>query len=195
MTTHNADIVTANEVRRALRAQLLNARQQVLADDKAVWDAKLCESLMAHLQALSPQPQCIALYWPIRGEPDLMPFAHAWLETGGDVVLPMVVEKHAPLKFGVYTLGTELKTGAYGIPEPDLLKLSTQVPDVVVIPCVGFNEANYRLGYGGGYYDRTLAAWRDAGAYVYSVGVAYGMAQVGFEQGGFDLPLDVILSV
>ncbi|AXF85963.1 5-formyltetrahydrofolate cyclo-ligase [Ephemeroptericola cinctiostellae] len=194
MTTHNADIVTVNEVRRALRAQLLNERQQILADDKAMLDAVLCESLMGHLHTLSPKPQCIALYWPIRGEPDLMPFAHAWLAAGGGVVLPMVVEKHAPLKFGVYTQGTELKTGAYGIPEPDLLKLSTQAPDVVVIPCVGFNDANYRLGYGGGYYDRTLAGWRDEGASVHSVGVAYGAAQVSFEPGGFDLPLDVILS-
>ena len=195
MTTNDANIVTANEGRRALRTQLLNARQQIMADDKAALDASLCELLMRYVQNLSPQPQCIALYWPIRGEPDLMPWANQWLELGNEVLLPMVVEKHAPLKFGMYTLDTDLKTGAYGIPEPDLRQLSAQIPDVVVIPCVGFNGANDRLGYGGGYYDRTLAGWRDLGASVHSVGVAYGMAQVDFERGEFDVPLDVILSV
>ena len=198
MTTQSDPIVTVNDGRRALRTQLLQTRQQFSGGEKAHLDGMLQTQLAHYLTDYLAQSASkslrVAWYWPIRGEPDLMPLAHQLLDMGVDVLLPVVVAVHAPLQFGHFSKDMVLKSGAYNIPEPDVQGICLHAPDVVVIPCVGFNDARFRLGYGGGYYDRTLAAWQAAGQVVHTVGVAYAHARVNFELGEFDLPLDVLLT-
>ncbi|TDR32776.1 5-formyltetrahydrofolate cyclo-ligase [Hydromonas duriensis] len=204
MVIHKNGIVTANADRGALRSQLLSARMSLPQAEKGLLDARLCALLSTHLKTVyggflessdSMGAKTIALYWPIRGEPDLMPLAHDLLDAGWQVLLPVVLEKHAPLRFAAYSSQMNLNVGAYGILEPDERDIVDCIPHVVVIPCVGFNAANYRLGYGGGYYDRTLASWRHAVADVHTVGVAYAAGCVDFAASEFDIPMDVILAV
>lgn len=187
-------IVTANDARRALRAQLLAMRSSMSGADKTACDERIVARLLAYIDAQTPAPRRIALYLPIRGEPDVR-FLFEMLNVRGiEVLLPVVVEKNAPLGFAVFDDKTELHVGAYGILEPDLSQLTDAAPDLVVVPCVGFDAHNYRLGYGGGYYDRTLAGWAAQGAAVKTVGVAYQYAQVVFEIHAYDLPLDEVLT-
>lgn len=195
MTTKNGDIVTVNEARRALRTELINARQRLSVGERSKLDLSLRTAVKFCIDCRPDKPTSIALYWPIRGEPDLMPLAHELIDAGFVVLLPVVAEKSAPLAFAPYTKETKLKRGAYQIIEPELPIDAALKPDLVVIPCVGFNQDKYRLGYGGGYYDRTLAKWRHEGLSVFTLGVAYEFARVEFEAGSHDLPLDEIVFV
>lgn len=188
------DIVTANDSRRALRVKLLAARQSMLPDDKAARDGRIGARLLAFIDAQSPKLRSIALYLPIRGEPDLQFLFEGLMARGIELRVPVVVLKDAPLSFAFFTSHTVLKVGAYGILEPELTELVNDAPDLVVIPCVGFDGQNYRLGYGGGYYDRTLAGWMADGRTFKAVGVAYEHARTAFDIGVFDLPMDLVLT-
>lgn len=118
----------------------------------------------------------VSLYYPIGDELDTKPLADALLERGVSVALPVVVSKKAPLEFRRFNAGDDLTDGAYGerIPAPGA---PTVRPTIVVTPLLGFSTAGDRLGYGGGYYDRTLEGLRDTGA-VMAVGFAYARQEV-----------------
>jgi 5,10-methenyltetrahydrofolate synthetase len=98
----------------------------------------------------------VSLYWPFRGEPDLRPWMASVNERGGRTALPIVVEKGRPLIFRAYKQGDRLEKGIWNIPIP--AEGDPVLPDIVISPIVGIDPANYRLGYGGGFFDRTLAA-------------------------------------
>ncbi len=98
----------------------------------------------------------VSLYWPFRGEPDLRPWMQEAAGRGWGVALPVVVAKGQPLIFRVWSPGCRLERGVWNIPFPADGAVVT--PDVVIAPLVGFDRAGYRLGYGGGFFDRTLAA-------------------------------------
>ena len=98
----------------------------------------------------------ISGYWPIRGEPDL----RGWMEradrAGAAVLLPVVVAKAAPLVFRRWRPGARMARGEWGIPVP--AEGEAMRPDLVLAPLVGLDAGGFRLGNGGGYFDRTLAA-------------------------------------
>lgn len=98
----------------------------------------------------------IALYWPLRGEPDLRAWIRRALARGARCALPVVVERARPLVFRAWSPGERLERGVWNIPVP--AEGETVMPDVVIAPVVGFDHQCFRLGHGGGYYDRTLAA-------------------------------------
>ena len=98
----------------------------------------------------------VSLYWPFRGEPDLRPWMASVIERGGATALPIVVEKAHPLIFRAYRPGDRLEKGVWNI--PFRRKANRSIPDIVISPIVGIDPRNYRLGYGGGFFDRTLAA-------------------------------------
>lgn len=187
-----------NKVAKAnLRGQLLARRTALTPQQRQLRSEQLTRELMAWLTDCVEQTATIALYWAFKAEVDLQPLMDRWRAQGGRVVLPIVREKNAPLLFAPYRGLTSMHSGAYGILEPmydeaDLIA-SSEAISVLFAPCVGFNRAGYRLGYGGGYYDRTLANWREQREKLpITVGVADDWAQVDLRPDAFDVALDVL---
>jgi 5,10-methenyltetrahydrofolate synthetase len=115
----------------------------------------------------------VAVYWPIRGEPDLRAWIDSLRARGARCALPVVVARDAPLAFREWPRGARLRPGAWNIPEP--ADGAPVVPQVVLAPVVGFDRDAYRLGHGGGYYDRTLAI---ASPRPRAIGVGYADAEI-----------------
>ena len=138
--------------RRALRQEMV-ARRAALADAE---HAALSARVVAHAQAALPRPAIAAFCWPIKHEPDVRALLENWRAAGTRAALPVVVAEHAALRFREWTPETPLATDRYGIPTPTTGDWLT--PDLILLPLNGFDSAGYRLGYGGGYFDRTLAA-------------------------------------
>jgi 5-formyltetrahydrofolate cyclo-ligase len=95
-------------------------------------------------------------YWPLRGEPDLRGWLEGLESRGGRCALPVVVETQGPLVFRIWRRGEKLERGVWDIPVP--VDGEEVRPEVMLAPVVGYDRDGYRLGYGGGYFDRTLAA-------------------------------------
>jgi 5-formyltetrahydrofolate cyclo-ligase len=119
-----------------------------------------------------PAPQTIAAYWALPGEPDLEPLLYQWVqEEGYRVCLPVVTGANEPLQFRLWSPDTPMQAGAYGIAEP--AGELAPPPDVVLVPTLGYTRQGDRIGYGKGYYDRTLANWRAQGHPFVSIGIAW----------------------
>ncbi|WP_374120405.1 5-formyltetrahydrofolate cyclo-ligase [Mesorhizobium onobrychidis] len=140
--------------RMAERERLIAARLAVLADVRKAMSQRIGESLDAVIGDIAGR--MVSLYWPFRGEPDLRPWIASVNERGGRTALPVVVEKGQPLVFRAYTPGDRLEKGVWNIPIP--AEGDQVLPDIVISPIVGIDPGQYRLGYGGGFFDRTLAA-------------------------------------
>jgi len=132
----------------------------------------------------------LGIYWPVRGEIDVRDLAIEHLENGGRVGLPVVVQKSAPVEFWSWRPGTPMRRGVWNIPIPE--ERDVLVPDALIVPLVGFDARRYRLGYGGGYYDRTLAA---AAKRPFCIGLGYEATRLAsiFPQ-PHDIPMDVIVT-
>jgi 5,10-methenyltetrahydrofolate synthetase len=115
----------------------------------------------------------VAVYWPIRGEPDLRAWIDSLRARGARCALPVVVARNAPLAFHDWPRGARLQRGVWNIPVP--VDAAPVVPQVVIAPVVGFDRDAYRLGHGGGYYDRTLASARPRPR---AIGVGYAEAEL-----------------
>jgi 5-formyltetrahydrofolate cyclo-ligase len=140
--------------RRATREELIAARLGADRSTRASWQRAITAELRPHVRQL--QPRVVGFYWPFKGEYDPRPLVRDLVATGGRAALPVVIEKGRPLIFREWRPGTRMQAGIWNIPVP--ADGPAVVPDTLLIPLVGFDGAKYRLGYGGGYYDRTLAA-------------------------------------
>ncbi|MBC7282838.1 5-formyltetrahydrofolate cyclo-ligase [Hoeflea sp.] len=139
--------------RKAERTRLYAARQGVSPAERKANTAQVSRLLTEMLGDISQRT--IAVYWPIRGEINLRPFMIAAVARGARICLPVVVEKRQPVEFHRWTPDCSMARGLWDIPVPaDAEPLD---PDVVIVPLLGVDEQGYRLGNGGGYYDRTLA--------------------------------------
>ncbi|MFO7286176.1 MAG: 5-formyltetrahydrofolate cyclo-ligase [Gammaproteobacteria bacterium] len=176
--------------RKAERARLLEQRRALPLAERERLGTAIAEKLAA-LPELSGAPCRVGFYWPIRGEPDMRPFVRSLLEKGFEAALPVVVERNAPIEFYRWTAETKLtRQEVWGIPIPAVRDVV--VPDVLLVPLVGFDDAAYRLGYGGGYYDRTLATFvRKPRA----IGLGYELARLEtiYPQ-PHDIPMDIIVT-
>ena len=135
-------------------------------------------------------PECVGFYWPVRGEPDLRAVVRAWLAADARRVAALPVIEGDRMRFHAWTPATAMGRGAYGIAVPHDTPAVT--PTALLVPCVGFDGAGYRLGYGGGWYDRTLAAQSPRPR---TVGVAFEacrLASIAPEP--HDVALDAVLS-
>ena len=138
--------------RQALRREMAARRTLLATTEHAVLSARI----VAHAFAALARPTVAAFCWPIRNEPDIRALLARWAEDGVRAALPVVVAENAPLRFREWTPEGLLEADRYGIPTPTAGDWLT--PDLILLPLNGFDGAGYRLGYGGGYFDRTLAA-------------------------------------
>lgn len=174
--------------RKAERIRLIDARLAISADARAVMAKKIGEGLDAAIGDVSGRT--VSLYWPFRGEPDLRPWMATVIARGGTIALPIVVEKAHPLIFRAYKPGDRLEKGVWNIPIP--AEGDPVLPDVVISPLVGIDPQNYRLGYGGGFFDRTLAAMPKKPVVI---GVGYEMQRIAtiYPQ-PHDIPMDRVVT-
>jgi len=174
----------------ALRKALLAARAAIDPARKAQWDAAIGARVLAWWRGRSAGADAVlGVYWPLHGEPELGAAYAELAGTGVRLALPVVLERHAPLAFAWWTPGEPLHKDAMGVAVPAHLRLAPR-PPALLVPCLGFNEQAYRLGYGGGYYDRTLEGLpRPATA-----GIAYACQAARFDGAAHDVALDIILT-
>lgn len=123
-----------------------------------------------------PAGATISLYHPMKDELDTKPLAAALIERGFRIALPVTPKKRGPLTFRAFRDGDPLSADRYGVMTPSEAAPEVR-PSIVVTPLLAFTRDGKRLGYGGGYYDRTLAAMREAGD-VLAVGFAFGAQEV-----------------
>ncbi|UWR39482.1 5-formyltetrahydrofolate cyclo-ligase [Sulfitobacter sp. W074] len=171
------------------RARLLEARRHLSVQQRS----EETRSLAAKLETLvAPQKGMrIAVYWPIRGEPDLRDWMAKTHAAGATILLPVVAEKNAPLSFRAWQPGCAMARGVWNIPVPACG--AEAVPDIVISPLLGVDDACFRLGNGGGYYDRTLAQF-DPLPKVIGVGFSNCLIPTIFPM-PWDIPMDrVVLS-
>ncbi len=138
--------------RRALRRDMTRRRAALAGAEHEALSARI----VAHALAALPRPKVAAFCWPIKHEPDLRALLASWTSVQVRAVLPVVVAENAPLRFREWTPDSRLALDRYGIPTPTAGEWLT--PGLILLPLNGFDDAGYRLGYGGGYFDRTLAA-------------------------------------
>ena len=174
--------------RRRERERLIAARLAVPVALRREWSSVIERALAALLPTLPGR--ILGLYWPHRAEFDPRPIAAPLIARGWRCALPAVTDRSAPLAYRPWQPDTAMENGAYDIPVP--ATRATLRPHIVLAPLVGFDAAKYRLGYGGGYFDRTLAA-------LVPRPLAIG---VGFELGRLpsvfprphDIPMDLIVT-
>jgi 5-formyltetrahydrofolate cyclo-ligase len=180
-------------------------------EDLRAWRKQLRETLLAQRLALPPEALrayreaidrhlergfpnlahgIVALCWPYENEPDPRFIARRLREAGAVTALPVVVAPRAPLVFREWHPGVALARGVYDIPYPrDSREV---VPDSVLLPMIAFDDAGYRLGYGGGFFDRTLAALERRPCVI---GIAYEMAHVPtICPQGWDVPVNFVVT-
>ena len=157
--------------RKEVRARLIADRLSIDPANRRQYADKIALHLSRFIEPLPKRT--VSFYWPFRGEPDLRPLMQTVVEGGGRCALPVVVEKKAPLVFRLWKPGERLAGGIWNIPIP--ADGADVLPDIVVAPVVGFDNAGYRLGYGGGYFDRTLATLPN---HPLTIGVGYSAAAV-----------------
>jgi 5-formyltetrahydrofolate cyclo-ligase len=163
----------------ALRAGLRLARTR-LSDDVCARGSLLMRGRLftwlamardAAAQAGAAGPTKVAAFWPLAGEPDLRPLLTQWTEAGVVVALPAARTPAAPLTFLRWTPETPMAAGLHGVAEPQTDEWV--IPDLVLVPTLGYSARADRLGYGAGYYDRTLAAFEAAGHVPVTIGIAW----------------------
>jgi 5-formyltetrahydrofolate cyclo-ligase len=182
------DTQSVKRWRRDKRGELVEARLKAGGEQRKAWNKVITASLSPLLADVGDQ--AIALYWPFRGEYNCRPLLHELYARGARPALPVVVERNAPLEFWLWWPDMEMERGAFGIPAPKARNAVT--PAVVISPLVGFDKAGYRLGNGGGYYDRTLAVLRPK-PLVIGVGYEFGKLETVYPQ-DHDIPMDAIVT-
>lgn len=136
----------------------------------------------------------LAFCWPFKNEYDPRFLGHRMRQRGAKTALPVVVAPRQPLVFRLWQPGDELAKGVYDIPYP--AAGDPVVPDVALVPMNGFDEAGYRLGYGGGFFDRTLAHLRSGTPRKpVAIGVTYELARMPtIDPQSYDIPMDYVVT-
>lgn len=174
--------------KKALRRELQAERQAL--HDRHQRSVHLQEVLRVWL--VSRPEQSIGAYWPIKGEFDALPSLFRWSEAdpARRIGLPVVNRETKQLRFHVWYPGCAMEEDAYGIPKPKDTEAFD--PALLLVPCVGYGPGGLRLGYGGGFYDRTLAALTPR---PFTAGLGYGHGFIPWLKAEpHDVPLDAVLN-
>jgi 5-formyltetrahydrofolate cyclo-ligase len=174
--------------RKAQRSRLLRLRTGM---DSAT-RARLAARIQQHLDNASiADPTCVAFYWPLEGEFDPRPLIVSLLARGSDAALAVITERDQPMEFWQWQPDTAMCTGpVWGIPRPRARTL--MAPSTILVPLLGFDASGYRLGHGGGYYDRTLARAHPKPS---RVGIGYDFGRLAtIHPQNHDVPMDVIVT-
>ncbi len=173
--------------RKVKRAVLIERRLAIPAAERATQSEAIAAAL---LQVLPSRPGVlIGFYWPFKGEYDPRALARSLHAQGMRLALPVVVQKAKPVIFREWWPGIPMANGLWNIPVP--AAGGPVAPDVLLVPVVGFDRQNYRLGYGGGYYDRTLAA---APTRPRTIGVGFELSRIAtIHPQPHDIPMDQVV--
>ncbi len=156
--------------------------------ERRAWD----RTITAQLQAVLAERPGITLgvYWPFKAEFDPRPLVDRLITEGFTAALPVVVDKKGPLEYRIWKPDDTLVSGVWDIPIPERRDIA--VPQAVLAPLVGFDHDCYRLGYGGGYFDRTLAALSPRPL---AIGVGFELSQLEtIHPQDFDISMDLIVT-
>ena len=173
--------------RRTERERLIASRLALPADERA----RRAEAVVEHLAGLPlTAGSVISFYWPFRGEFDLRDWVAGLSARGVRAALPVVTERNTPMSFRLWSPGARLERGIWNIPVPaDGAEVE---PDVIIAPLVGHDAGFFRLGYGGGYFDRTLATLAKPPLAV-GVGLAEGFLSTIYPQ-PHDVPMHMTVT-
>ena len=178
-------------LRAALRREKIAAREALPADRHR----HLSQEIEAHLADLLLRCplQVLGFCWPFRAEFDCRPLVERLLATGACACLPLVSAADAALTFRAWAPDSEMQVDRYGIHYPKTGENLT--PDVLLLPVNAFDSAGYRLGYGAGYFDRTLAQWAAQGVHPLTIGTGFELARVAsIQPARHDVPLDAVVT-
>jgi 5-formyltetrahydrofolate cyclo-ligase len=183
---------SASAEKALLRNQVLAARAAL-----AVPDAQAA-SRMAGLHFLRAvelgQMRAVALFWPLQDEIDTRPLLRALHELGVPTALPRITGRSEPLRFHRWHPDEPLVAGPFRVQEPPA-EAAEIVPAIMLTPLLAFDARGFRLGWGGGFYDRTIAMLRQAGHRPLCVGYAFACQEVGqVPTEPFDEPLDMVVT-
>jgi 5,10-methenyltetrahydrofolate synthetase len=157
--------------RKQQRITLLERRVALPVTQRREWNQLISAFLESAFAPLAGAT--IGFCWPFKGEFDARFALRHFREHGAISALPAVIDKSGPLQFRKWWPGAPMTPGVYEIPVPDGTERVD--PDAMIVPMIGFDEAGYRLGYGGGYFDRTLAAARPRPL---AIGVSFEFARL-----------------
>lgn len=174
--------------RREQRTNLIERRQAVPQNDRRRLTPLILEFVERHFPDLAST--LVGFYWPFRGEVGIHPLVRRLVDRGVHAALPVVVEKRQPLEFWAWHPRMRLRRSVWNIPIP--AERQVMQPTALLVPLVGFDAGGYRLGYGGGYYDRTLAAM-DPKPLTIGVGLELGRLESIHPQ-LHDIPMDAIVT-
>lgn len=184
------DAEALKQWRKAARERLVAARLAVAPDVLHAFRVRIDTHLERAFPGLAHG--LLAMCWPFKNEYDPRFLAHTLRQRGARTALPAVVAPRQPLIFREWKPGDELAKGVYDIPYPAAGE--SVAPDFALVPMNGFDEGGYRLGYGGGFFDRTLAYLRrdNANATV-AIGVTYELARMEtIHPQPYDIPMDYV---
>ena len=182
------DLAAIMAWRRAKRIELLAARAGLSAQEHREKSRAVLARLLSEFAAIRTGQ--VGLYWPIQREISLFPLVNRVLAAGGSIALPVVAETNRIVQFRAWRPGDPLSRGDWDIPYPrDGPRVE---PSTLIVALVGYDDANFRLGYGGGYYDRALD---ELTSRPWTIGVGFeGMRLATVRPLPHDTPMDAIVT-
>ena len=174
--------------RKAERARLIEARMALPLDEHKAASQAITDCLKSHFPPESFGS--LGCYWPFRREYDCIPLMNEVIAAGGQTSLPVVLQKNHPLEFRPWTPKTKMEAGVWNIMHP--AEGPSVQPAALLIPLVGFDAEGYRLGYGAGFYDRTIAIF-DKPPLKIGVGFELSRMVTIFPQ-DHDIPMDYVIT-
>ena len=173
-----------------LRKEAQKKRDKIIDPAKALL---LRDNFLKNIEI--PPASIIACYWPIGSEIDVRPLITALYNEGHYICLPCMEPVAASLTFRQWEPGAVLVKNKFKIHEPCRQNHDEALPSVLITPLLAFDKSKHRLGYGGGYYDRTIKKFRDEGLPLLAMGIGYAAQEIEkIPAGEFDVQLDKIVT-